>query len=116
MQSRLGLPNVKWCEETLCQVVSGTRQYVVKPGLSAGGAAGWMCVAASRRSSIAPHVFAGAACAWRDVALYHLSNFYGQILDFVGMFGLVGWVVGMNPCGQTSSQSGDCCALSCWWW
>ena len=29
--------------------------------------------------------------------LYHLSNFYGsQILDFVGMFAFIGWVIGMN--------------------
>lgn len=93
---KFGSPNIKWCEETLCQVVS-------EP--------------ANTWSNLAYIVFAGAvfffarqnrsrAIRWIPWAFllmgagsfyYHMSNFYiSQILDFVGMYLLIHWLLALN--------------------
>jgi len=94
---RFGVPNVKWCEQTLCEFVS-------EPA-NAWSNLGYLLVAlllamlAHRRgygprlTLYPPIVFVLGLMSF----FYHLSNFYGsQILDFVGMFLFVGWVIGMN--------------------
>ncbi len=92
-----GAPNVKWCEETLCQVVSEPANTWSNLGyLLAALLVGIVSLRRGDRPSLklfSPVLFVLGSMS----LLYHLSNFYGsQILDFVGMFGLVGWVVGMN--------------------
>ncbi|MBL8634135.1 MAG: ceramidase domain-containing protein [Myxococcales bacterium] len=92
-----GAPNVKWCEETLCQFVSEPANSWSNLGyLIAALAVGIVSLRRRDRPSLtllSPVLFVLGSMS----LLYHLSNFYGsQILDFVGMFGLVGWVVGMN--------------------
>lgn len=92
-----GPPNVKWCEETLCQFVS-------QPA-NTWSNLGYILVALlltywsiSRRKSrplqlYGPILFLLGICS----LFYHLSNFYlSQIFDFVGMFLFCGWVIGMN--------------------
>jgi hypothetical protein len=92
-----GAPNIKWCEETLCQWVS-------EPA-NTWSNLGYLIVAlvityqAFKNKNnfdlkqFGPIVFFMGAMSF----FYHQSNFYGsQILDFVGMFLFVGWVKGMN--------------------
>lgn len=92
-----GAPNIKWCEETLCQWVS-------EPA-NTWSNLGYMAVAIyilylgikhkhnSNILQLGPIVFFMGAMSF----FYHQSNFYGsQILDFVGMFFFVGWAIGQN--------------------
>jgi hypothetical protein len=92
-----GAPNIKWCEETLCQWVS-------EPA-NTWSNLGYMIVAVYilyygiknnhnfKLKQFGPIIFFMGAMSF----FYHQSNFYGsQILDFVGMFFFVGWAKGMN--------------------
>lgn len=92
-----GAPNIKWCEETLCQWIS-------EPA-NTWSNLGYLIVALSityisfknRHSfnlkQFGPIIFFMGAMSF----FYHQSNFYGsQILDFIGMFFFVGWAMGMN--------------------
>jgi hypothetical protein len=92
-----GAPNIKWCEETLCQWIS-------EPA-NTWSNLGYMIVAViitiiayrnhhdSKLKQFGPIIFFMGAMSF----FYHQSNFYGsQILDFVGMFFFVGWAKGMN--------------------
>lgn len=92
-----GAPNIKWCEETLCQWVS-------EPA-NTWSNLGYLIVALLityisfkhkhnfKLKQFGPIIFFMGAMSF----FYHQSNFYGsQILDFVGMFFFVGWAIGMN--------------------
>lgn len=92
-----GAPNIKWCEETLCQWIS-------EPA-NTWSNLGYLIVACvimylsyknkhnSNMKQFGPIIFFMGAMS----LFYHQSNFYGsQILDFVGMFFFVGWAIGMN--------------------
>ena len=92
-----GAPNIKWCEETLCQWIS-------EPA-NTWSNLGYMIVAVYilyygiknnhnfKLKQFGPIIFFMGAMSF----FYHQSNFYGsQILDFVGMFLFVGWAKGMN--------------------
>ena len=92
-----GAPNIKWCEETLCQWIS-------EPA-NTWSNLGYMIVAVYilyygiknnhnfKLKQFGPIIFFMGAMSF----FYHQSNFYGsQILDFVGMFFFVGWAKGMN--------------------
>jgi hypothetical protein len=94
---RVGAPNIKWCEETLCQWVS-------EPA-NTWSNLGYMIIAVvimylanknnqnSKLRQFGPIVFFMGAMSF----FYHQSNFYlSQILDFIGMFLFVGWCKGMN--------------------
>ncbi len=94
---KVGAPNIKWCEETLCQWVS-------EPA-NTWSNLGYMIVALiimylanknnqdSKLKQLGPIIFFMGAMSF----FYHQSNFYlSQILDFVGMFFFVGWCKGMN--------------------
>jgi hypothetical protein len=92
-----GAPNIKWCEETLCQWVS-------EPALTWSNL-GYLIVGLfvlylgiknkhnAHMKQFGPIIFFMGAMSF----FYHQSNFYGsQILDFIGMFFFVGWAIGMN--------------------
>ncbi len=94
---KTGAPNIKWCEETLCQWVS-------EPALTWSNL-GYLIVGLfvlylgiknkhnAHMKQFGPIIFFMGAMSF----FYHQSNFYGsQILDFVGMFFFVGWAIGMN--------------------
>ena len=92
-----GPPNVKWCEQTLCQVISEPANTWSNLGYVL--VAIWALVVAYRRGYSVELKQYGPILGFLGVMsfLYHLSNFYGsQILDFVGMFAFIGWVIGMN--------------------
>ncbi len=92
-----GPPNVKWCEQTLCQVVSEPANAWSNLGyiLVALGLTYWSFFRGKSRELklYGPILLLLGLCSF----FYHLSNFYfSQIFDFVGMFLFCGWVIGMN--------------------
>jgi hypothetical protein len=94
---KTGAPNIKWCEETLCQWISEPANtwsnigYLIAALLVANLA--YKNKHNSNLKQFGPIIFFMGAMS----LFYHLSNFYGsQILDFLGMFLFVGWSIGMN--------------------
>ncbi len=92
-----GAPNIKWCEETLCQVVSEPANtwsnigYLIAAFVIIG-------IANHRKDPFALKHFGLIVFFMGAMSLfYHQSNYYtSQILDFVGMFFFVGWILGIN--------------------
>lgn len=94
---KIGAPNIKWCEETLCQVVSEPANTWSNIGyLLAAIFVMYLAHKHKHNSNLkqfGPIIFFMGAMS----LFYHVSNFYGsQILDFVGMFFFVGWAIAMN--------------------
>ena len=92
-----GAPNIKWCEETLCQWISEPANTWSNLGYLIVGLIITVLAFKNHNSSRVKQfgviVFLMGAMSF----FYHLSNFYGsQILDFIGMFLFVGWALGMN--------------------
>jgi hypothetical protein len=92
-----GAPNIKWCEETLCQWIS-------EPA-NTWSNLGYLIVALviivhgyKTRPAFEKRLFGFVIFVMGLVSLvYHLSNFYfTQVLDFVGMFLFLSWAIGMN--------------------
>lgn len=94
---KVGAPNIKWCEETLCSWVSEPANTYSNIGyLIVGLILVYLGIKHRHNSNMrqyGPIIFFMGAMSF----FYHQSNFYGsQILDFVGMFFFVGWAIGMN--------------------
>lgn len=92
-----GAPNIKWCEETLCQWISEPANTWSNLGyLIVGIAVLYLGIKNKHNFQLkqfGPIIFFMGAMSF----FYHQSNFYGsQVLDFVGMFFFVGWAIGMN--------------------
>jgi len=92
-----GAPNIKWCEETLCQWISEPANTWSNLGYLIVGLVIFYLGNKNKHNSqmkqFGPIIFFMGAMSF----IYHLSNFYGsQILDFLGMFFFVGWTIGMN--------------------
>lgn len=92
-----GAPNIKWCEETLCQWISEPANTWSNLGYLIVAVLITIIAFRKRHSfelkQFGPIIFFMGAMSF----FYHQSNFYGsQILDFVGMFFFVGWAMGMN--------------------
>lgn len=94
---KMGAPNIKWCEETLCSWVSEPANTYSNIGyLIVGLILVYLGIKNRHNSNMrqyGPIIFFMGAMSF----YYHQSNFYGsQILDFVGMFFFVGWAIAMN--------------------
>lgn len=94
---KVGAPNIKWCEETLCSWVSEPANTYSNIGyLIVGLILVYLGLKHKHNSNMrqyGPIIFFMGAMSF----YYHQSNFYGsQILDFVGMFFFVGWAIAMN--------------------
>lgn len=92
-----GAPNIKWCEETLCQWISEPANTWSNLGYMIVAVIITIIAIKNRHNfslkQFGPIIFFMGAMSF----FYHQSNFYGsQILDFVGMFFFVGWAMGMN--------------------
>lgn len=92
-----GAPNIKWCEETLCQWVSEPANTWSNLGyLIVGLFITYLSFKKNDNFNVkqfGPIIFLMGAGSF----YYHMSNFYtSQVLDFLGMFFLVGWVIGTN--------------------
>ncbi len=94
---KTGAPNIKWCEETLCQWISEPANTWSNLGFIIIGLFILYISIKNKHNfqlkQFGPIVFFMGAMSF----FYHLSNFYlSQILDFVGMYFFVGWAIGMN--------------------
>lgn len=94
---KTGAPNIKWCEETLCQWVSEPANTWSNLGyLFFALIITYISIKKKHNFTMkqfGPIVFFMGAMSF----FYHQSNFYiSQVLDFVGMFFFVGWAIGMN--------------------
>ena len=94
---KTGAPNIKWCEETLCQWVSEPANTWSNLGYLIVGIFVTYIAFTKRHNTqlkqFGPIIFFMGAMSF----FYHQSNFYlSQILDFIGMFFFVGWAIGMN--------------------
>lgn len=92
-----GAPNIKWCEETLCQVITEPANTWSNLGyLIAAIAITYLAYKNKYNTNLkqfGPIIFFMGAMS----LVYHATNFYPtQILDFVGMFFFVGWAIAMN--------------------
>ncbi|MBY0516655.1 MAG: ceramidase [Bacteriovoracaceae bacterium] len=93
---KTGAPNIKWCEETLCAVISEPANtwsnllYILIPLII------WQFYKKQLQGGLRSYpvvIFIMGAGS----LIYHASNFYPtQILDFFGMFLFTGWCIGMN--------------------
>lgn len=93
----IGAPNLKWCEETLCQWISEPANTWSNLGYLIAGIYTLYLAIKNKESfelkQFGPIIFFMGAMSF----FYHLSNFYiSQILDFVGMYLFTGWAIGMN--------------------
>ncbi len=93
---KYGAPNIKWCEETLCQVVSEPANTWSNIGYILAAFVIYLWAKKTKHTELkwlAPAMFLMGACS----LYYHLSNFYiSQILDFVGMYLFVFWLLVLN--------------------
>jgi hypothetical protein len=93
----MGAPNLKWCEETLCSWISepantwSNVMYLIVAFFLT-----WYSFK-NNHHRILKYFPAVIFIMGSFSFYYHQSNFYGsQVLDFVGMFFLVGWTSGFN--------------------
>ncbi len=92
-----GSPNIKWCEETLCQWISEPANTWSNLGyLIVAVVMTYLAFKNKQRFELkqfGPIIFLMGAMSF----YFHQSNYYtSQLLDFIGMFLFVGWVLGMN--------------------
>ncbi len=105
---RFGPPNIKWCEPTVCALVSepantwSNLAYLVVAGVCF---ALWL----RRRNPTVAWFAPTAAIMGTFSLLYHMSNIFpGQLLDFVGMFFWVGLMlaIDLRRCGWLGRGGG----------
>ena len=94
---KTGAPNIKWCEETLCQWISEPANTWSNLGYLIVGLVIFYLSKKNQHNKemtqFGPIIFFMGAMSF----FFHQSNFYlSQMMDFVGMFLFVGWVMGMN--------------------
>lgn len=93
---KYGAPNIKWCEETLCQVVSEPANTWSNLAYLVSAIILYYWAKKHKQPELtwlAPAMLLMGAGSF----YYHMSNFYiGQILDFVGMYLFVFWLMVLN--------------------
>ena len=91
-----GAPNIKWCEETLCQIVSEPANSWSNLGfVIAALVIFWM--ARKKQSASVKWIPWAFLLMGLGSFYYHVSNFYiSQVLDFLGMFLLIHWFLTIN--------------------
>ena len=84
--SQYGLPNVNWCEETLCAVVNEPANAYSNVAFLLVALAMW-ALGRSVRASALRRFAPAAVLVGASSFAYHASNIYlTQVLDFLGMF------------------------------
>ena len=96
MADQVGTPNVKWCEPTICSVISEPANTWSNLGYILVGV--WLAWTARTAKSAAMRVFGPMAMVTGICSLvYHASNNYlTQVFDFIGMFFYVYLLVVIN--------------------
>ena len=96
LREATGLPNVKWCEETLCSLISEpANTWSNLAFLVAAAALFWL----TRKDSERTLRFWGPATFWVGITslVYHASlAFLTQVFDFFGMYFFFGLVLLLN--------------------
>jgi hypothetical protein len=93
----MGAPNIKWCEETLCQIISEPANTWSNIGYLIFGLIIIFQGKRSHHSFSLKHLGFIIFFMGLMSGVYHLSNFYpSQLLDFIGMFFFVGQLLGLN--------------------
>lgn len=96
LREATGLPNVKWCEETLCSwIAEPANTWSNVAFLVAAGALWWL----TRKDSSRTLRFWGPATFWVGLTslVYHASvTFLTQVFDFFGMYFFFGLVLLLN--------------------
>lgn len=92
-----GAPNIKWCEETLCQWVSEPANSWSNLGYIIVAFVMFSLARKNKQSfemkQFGPIIFLMGSMSF----FFHQSNFYiSQLFDYIGMFLFVSWVLGMN--------------------
>lgn len=92
-----GAPNIKWCEETLCQWVSEPANTWSNLGYIFVATA-ILYLTYKRKESRELKQYGWIVLFLGAMSLFfHLSNFYiSQLLDFVGMLLLLSWILAQN--------------------
>lgn len=93
---KFGAPSIKWCEETLCQVVSEPANTWSNLGYLVSAIVLYIWARKSKHNELkwfAPAMFLMGAASF----YFHMSNYYvGQVLDFIGMYLFVFWLLVLN--------------------
>lgn len=93
---KFGASNIKWCEQTLCNVISEPANTWSNLALLAFGLLIYKMAKSSRSSALKwiPFAFLFMAAA---SFFYHASNFYiSQVFDFLGIYLLIHWLLALN--------------------
>lgn len=94
---KVGPPNIKWCEETLCQWVTEPANAWSNLGYMAAGLIILYLSFKNHQDNNLKQFGPVAFIVGLTSFFFHQSNFYGsQLMDFLGMFLYLGWIIGMN--------------------
>ena len=93
---KVGAPNLKWCEETLCQVISepantwSNLAYIIVFAIM-------FKMTRKLNSKTLRYTPYAMLIMGLGSFFYHASNNYlSQVIDFIGMFFFVHWLIGLN--------------------
>jgi len=94
--NKVGAPNIKWCEETLCQIVSEPANTWTNLSYMIFAYFTWKMFQNDNRPGYKQFgwsmFFMGAMSF-----VYHMSNnYFSQVLDFVGMYVFLVWIILVN--------------------
>lgn len=93
---KFGAPNVKYCEETLCQVISEPALFWSNLSYFIVGIA-IMIAAKDHKSSDIKILGPSIIVMGLGSAIYHMgNNYFFQILDFIGMYFYLFWALTIN--------------------
>lgn len=93
---KFGAPNLKWCEETLCHVISEPANTWSNMAYIIIGIIMFIKCKNLKSKSIRYTPYAMIIMGLGSY-YYHMSNFYiSQVFDFIGMFIFVHWLIGLN--------------------
>ncbi len=93
---KVGAPNIKWCEETICSIVSEPINTWTNLSYLLVGVIVFIMAkntGSSDKKWFGPIVFIMGACSF----FYHMSNNYiSQLFDFIGMYFMLFWIFMIN--------------------
>ncbi len=93
---KYGAPSIKWCEETLCHIISEPANTWSNIGYIISSLILFIWTKKTQHNELkwlAPAMFLMGAASF----FFHMSNYYiSQILDFIGMYLFVFWLMVLN--------------------
>ena len=96
LQESLGVPNVKWCESTVCSYINEPANTWSNLLFFMIGT--WIIVKNKKSNAWFSH-YHGVAILWMGILsfIYHATNNFGtQIFDYIGMYLFVFWMLVQN--------------------